>query len=107
MDAAKAEALAGASFPIDGLAFDESGVTYQGVPFSQASSAEQIRVSLAMAMSLNPKLRVIRILDGSLLDADNLALITEAAVTADYQVWIERVSDPSETAVVIEDGEVA
>ena len=77
------------------------------MPFSQASSAEQIRVSLAMAMSLNPKLRVIRILDGSLLDADNLALITEAAVAADYQVWIERVSDPSETAVVIEDGEVA
>ena len=107
VDAAKAEALAGASFPIDGLAFDESGVTYQGMPFSQASSAEQIRVSLAMAMSLNPKLRVIRILDGSLLDADNLALITEAAVAADYQVWIERVSDPSETAVVIEDGEVA
>ena len=107
VDQAKAEALAGASFPIDGLAFDESGVTYQGVPFSQASSAEQIRVSLAMAMSLNPKLRVIRILDGSLLDADNLALITEAAVAADYQVWIERVSDPSETAVVIEDGEVA
>ena len=107
VDQAKAEALAGATFPIDGLAFDESGVTYQGVPFSQASSAEQIRVSLAMAMSLNPKLRVIRILDGSLLDADNLALITEAAVTADYQVWIERVSDPSETAVVIEDGEVA
>ena len=107
VDAAKAEALAGATFPIDGLAFDESGVTYQGVPFSQASSAEQIRVSLAMAMSLNPKLRVIRILDGSLLDADNLALIAEAAVAADYQVWIERVSDPSETAVVIEDGEVA
>ena len=107
VDQAKADALAGATFPIDGLAFDESGVTYQGVPFSQASSAEQIRVSLAMAMSLNPKLRVIRILDGSLLDADNLALITEAAVAADYQVWIERVSDPSETAVVIEDGEVA
>ena len=107
VDQAKADALAGASFPIEGLAFDESGVTYQGVPFSQASSAEQIRVSLAMAMSLNPKLRVIRILDGSLLDADNLALITEAAVAADYQVWIERVSDPSETAVVIEDGEVA
>ena len=72
-----------------------------------AEVKEQIRVSLAMAMSLNPKLRVIRILDGSLLDADNLALITEAAVAAYYQVWIERVSDPSETAVVIEDGEVA
>lgn len=107
IDQAKSNALATATFPVDGLGFDDTGVTFQGVPFSQASSAEQIRVSLAMAMSLNPRLRVIRILDGSLLDADNLALIEQMAAEQDYQVWIERVSDPSETAVVIEDGEVA
>lgn len=106
IDQAKSNALATATFPVDGLGFDDTGVTFQGVPFSQASSAEQIRVSLAMAMSLNPRLRVIRILDGSLLDADNLALIEQMAAEQDYQVWIERVSDPSETAVVIEDGEV-
>ena len=106
IDTTKAAALAGAKFPVDGLGFDDDGVTFEGIPFSQASSAEQIRVSLAMAMSLNPKLRVIRILDGSLLDADNLALIGEMATAQDYQVWIERVSDMSETAVVIEDGAV-
>jgi len=106
IDKAKAAALAGAKFPVDGLGFDDDGVTFEGIPFSQASSAEQIRVSLAMAMSLNPKLRVIRILDGSLLDADNLALIGEMATAQDYQVWIERVSDTSATAVVIEDGAV-
>lgn len=106
IDATKAKALAAAKFPVAGLGFDESGVTYHGIPFSQASSAEQIRVSLAMAMSLNPKLRVIRILDGSLLDADNLALIAEMAAAQDFQVWIERVSDTSGTAVVIEDGAV-
>ena len=106
IDKAKAAALAKAKFPVDGLGFDEDGVTFEGIPFSQASSAEQIRVSLAMAMSLNPKLRVIRILDGSLLDADNLALIGEMATAQDYQVWIERVSDTSATAVVIEDGAV-
>ena len=104
IDATKAAALAAATFPVAGLGFDDSGVTYQGVPFSQASSAEQIRVSLAMAMSLNPKLRVIRILDGSLLDADNLALIGEMATAQDYQVWIERVGDASSVGVVIEDG---
>lgn len=107
LDARKAEALARAKFPVDGLGFDEAGVTYRGVPFSQSSSAEQIRVSLAMAMSLNPKLRVIRILDGSLLDADNLALITEMAAAGDYQVWVERVADGSGVGVVIEDGEVS
>ena len=107
IDQAKADALAGATFPVDGLGFDDNGVTYRGVPFSQASSAEQIRVSLAMAMSLNPKLRVIRILDGSLLDADNMALIAGMAAAGDYQVWIERVSDDSGVGVVIEDGQVA
>jgi hypothetical protein len=107
IDATKAAALAGAKFPVDGLGFDDGGVTYRGIPFSQASSAEQIRVSLAMAMSLNPKLRVIRILDGSLLDPDNLALIGEMASDQDYQVWIERVGDASSVGVVIEDGAVA
>jgi hypothetical protein len=107
LDKTKAKALAKATFPVDGLGFDEVGVTYQGVPFSQASSAEQIRVSLAMAMSLNPKLRVIRILDGSLLDADNLALITEMASAQDYQIWLEKVADGSGVGVVIEDGSVA
>ena len=106
LDQRKADALAAAKFPVDGLGFTDDGVTYQGIPFSQASSAEQIRVSLAMAMALNPKLRVIRILDGSLLDADNLALIEEMARANDYQIWIERVGDADGVGVVIEDGEV-
>jgi hypothetical protein len=107
LDKSKADALAKATFPVDGLGFDDNGVTYNGVPFSQASAAEQIRVSLAMAMSLNPRLRVIRILDGSLLDAENLALITSMAADKDYQIWIERVADGSGIGVVIEDGAVA
>ena len=81
-------------------------MTYQGVPFSQASSAEQIRVSLGMAMALNPSLRVVRILDGSLLDADALAAIRDMAIAADFQVWIERVGDADAGAVIIEDGQV-
>lgn len=106
LDETKANALAAATFPVPGLAFDETGVIYQGVPFSQASSAEQIRVSLAMAMAMNPELRVVRILDGSLLDGDNLAMIEEMAREQDYQVWIERVGNADEGAIVIEDGEV-
>lgn len=107
LDKTKADALAAATFPVDGLGFDDSGVTLHGVPFAQASSAEQIRVSLAMAMALNPRLRVVRILDGSLLDAESMAAIYAMAAERDYQVWIERVEDSSESAVVIEDGAVA
>lgn len=106
LDEQKAQTLASATFPVPGLGFDEHGVTFQGVPFSQASSAEQIRVSLAMAMALNPKLRVLRIKDGSLLDEDTLAAIREQVAGNDFQLWLERVGDADEGAVIIEDGAV-
>lgn len=106
IDRLKAQALADAAMPVEGLGFSDEGVTFRGIPFQQASSAEQIRVSLAMAMALNPTLRVIRILDGSLLDADSMAEIAAMAKGADYQVWVERVSDETPGAVVIEDGSV-
>ena len=107
IDAQKAAGLAAAKFPIAELGFDDSGVTYRGVPFKQASSAEQLRVSLAMAIALNPKLRVIRIADGSLLDSDNLALVESIARENDFQVWIEMVGDGNGRGIIIEDGQVA
>lgn len=106
LDEKKAAALSVAKFPVDGLGFDADGVTFNGVPFSQASSAEQIRVSLAMAIAANPKLRVVRIMDGSLLDEENLRLVAEVAADNDMQVWIERVGAGDGIGVVIEDGEV-
>lgn len=107
IDKRKADGLAAASFPVEGLGFDEAGVTYQSVPFKQASGAEQLRVSLAMAIALNPGLRVIRIADGSLLDSTNLQLIEEMAVSNDYQVWIEMVDETGDFGITIEDGAVA
>ena len=107
LDKVKADALAAAQFPVDGLGFDEGGVTYQGVPFAQASSAEQIRVSVAMAMAMNPKLRVLRIKDGSLLDGDAMEALREQVAANDFQLWIERVGNADEGAVIIDDGEVA
>ncbi len=107
LDERKKQALRAARFPVEGLGFDDTGVTYRGVPFSQASSAEQIRVSLAMAMALNPKLRVLRIKDGSLLDEDTLAAIREQVKEQDFQLWIEVVTTSTEGgAVIIDDGQV-
>ncbi|GAA0187954.1 AAA family ATPase [Glutamicibacter creatinolyticus] len=103
----KAEGLAAAKFPVDGLGFTEDGVTYQGQPFKQASSAEQIRVSMAMAIALNPALRIIRISDGSLLDSDSLALVEKTAREHNFQIWIEMVEGDHENAFTIIEGEVA
>lgn len=100
------EAIANAAMPVEGLSFGEGEVLYNGLPFDQASSAEQLRVSVAIAMAANPKLRVLRIKDGSLLDENGLSMVGEMAEAADYQVWIEQVDTSGKVGIVMEDGAV-
>jgi predicted RNase H-like nuclease (RuvC/YqgF family) len=102
----KQSLILNAKMPIDNLGVDDDGVTYNNIPFSQLSSAEQLKVSLSIAMAMNPKLRVIRITDGSLLDSTNMEIIRQMANENDFQVWIERVDDTGKIGIYIEDGEI-
>lgn len=102
----KQKALEAAQFPVAGLSFDEGTVLFNDIPFDQASNAEQIRVSTAIAMASNPKIRVIRIKDGSLLDDQSMEALRSMAKEHDFQVWIEIVNSDDPVAVVIEDGEI-
>lgn len=102
----KADKLAAAKLPVDGLGITEDGVTLNGIPLEQASSAEQLRLSVAIGLAQNPKLNVLLIRDGSLLDDRSLRMLAEMAAEADAQVWLERVGDGKECSVVIEDGAV-
>jgi hypothetical protein len=104
-DAAKLEAIEKAKLPIESLTFGDGVVLLSGLPFDQASDAEQLKASCALAMAGNPQLRVIRVRDGSLLDEESLALLAEMAKERDYQVWIERVGS-GEVGFVLEDGHV-
>ena len=106
LDTAKNDAIKKATFPVEGLGFDDNGVTYNGVPFSQSGSAVRLRVSIGMAMAMNPKLRVIRICDGSLLDSKNMAIIEEMAKEHDFQCFVEKVDETGKIGIVIEDGSV-
>lgn len=107
IDAEKAEALNRAQLPVDGLGFDEDGVTFQGHPLGDCCTAEKLRVSAAIGMRTNPELRILFIRDGSLLDDANLAMLDQLAQDDDYQVWVERVGDDGKPAIIMEDGEVA
>lgn len=107
IDANKAAMLADAKMPIEGLAVDGDVVTFNGIPLSQASSAEKIRISLAISAALNPKLRVVMIRDGSLLDDESLAEVAAWAEANGMQVLCERVANGDEAVgIVIEDGQV-
>lgn len=108
LDSYQQQQLASATLPIDGLTLVEDQVYYQDVPFSQASQAEQWQVSTAIAMALNPTLRVMRIENAAVLDAAHLAWLEQVAVDQDFQLWVELVSDNAKgVGIYIEDGQVA
>ncbi len=102
--AEKTAAIAAAKMPVEGLTFADGGVLWQGVPLAQASTAEQIRVSLAVGMAMNPGLRVILIRQGSLLDDISREIVRQWAEENDYQVWMERVDTSGKIGIVMEDG---
>jgi hypothetical protein len=103
----KRKRIAEAKFPVDGLSLSDTTkeVLFNGIPFDQASTAEQLKVSVAMGLAMNPRLRVLLIRQGNDLDSDNLKLLGEMAEKADAQVWCERVETGGAT-VIIEDGHI-
>ena len=108
MDAEQAKKIAEAKMPVDGLGFVEEDITFKGLPFDQAGNAERLRVSTAVGLALNPKLKVLQIEDASLIGKGEMAIIAEMAKAADAQIWIEKVVDDASQAVgiVISDGMV-
>jgi hypothetical protein len=107
VDEVKANATANANYPIKGLAATDDGVTFEGVPFEQASQGQRLRASTAIGLAMNPKLNVLRVRDGSRLDKDGLRIMAEMADEYDAQIWLERVSDDGKgCSIVICDGEI-
>lgn len=102
----KEDEIKKADFPVDGLSFGSDGILFNNIPFDQCSSAEQLRVSVAMGLAKNPELKLLVIKDGSLLDEDSLNIVESMAKDADATVIIERVGEGSECSVIIEDGEI-
>ena len=100
------EAIAAADLGIDGLTVKDGRVMLGDHPFDQASDAERLRASCAIAMRGDAKLRVLRVRDGSLLDEDSLRLLNEMAEAEDWQCWVERVDTSGKVGIVIEDGQV-
>lgn len=106
VDDEKKSIISSAAFPVAGLGFDaDGGVTFNGIPFSQASAAEKLRVSTAIALAGEQPIKLLLIRDGSLLDSENLALLNTMADESNALVLIERVDETGKVGVYIEDGE--
>lgn len=107
-DRLKQEMVASVKFPVAGLGFSDDGVTLNGLPFAQASHAEQLTVSVAIGLALNSKLRILLVRNGESLDSDSMKLLAELAEKHDAQLWVERMTESKDGAsVMIEDGHIA
>jgi hypothetical protein len=105
-DKNKQDKLAAAEYPIEGLAFCDDGILFNGIPFAQCSESQRIMVSAAIGAALNPKLRVMFIRDGSLLDKKRMEALGELAREKDIQCWVEVVDESGEVGICIEDGAI-
>lgn len=107
IDRSKSEAIQNADLGVDGLGFDETGITLHGLPFDQASSAQQIDAAVKLSMKANPKLKIILIKHGSLVGRRAFEQLREIAEKNDFQIWMETVESSRPGAIVIEEGSVA
>lgn len=99
--------ISAAEMPIAGMSIGPEGLLLNGIPLKQISSADQIKVSVYLAMRFNPKLKVIRIMNGSLLDQASKKVIIELARKYGYQIWIETVADAPGLGFYMVEGEVS
>jgi len=108
VDQRKRAGLAEAVFPVPGLSVDDTGITFNGVPFSQVNTAARKQVAFAIATAGDPKLKLVIVKDGDLLDADSLDAIRALADDRDYTVLVERDRDESrQIGFTIVDGVLA
>lgn len=106
----RAEQVANADWPIEGMELQEDGLIWNGLPFEQASTSQRIMASVAVGMRLNPELRLLVCEHGSDLDVDTLSALDSILQQNDFQLICEVVTrskeDEDRCAVVIADGEI-
>ena len=107
IDALKTKIISEAGMPVDGLGFNESGVTFGDVPLSQCSDGQKRLISARIGMAMNPDLRVLWVNDASLLDSDSINDLKAMSDEKGYQLWLEQVSDDEKVGVHIEAKEVS
>ena len=104
----RAELVAAAKFPIDGLSFGEDGLTLTNVPFvvGKVSDSQIMEVAAKLVIASNPTVNIFRIGRGESLGAKRLQSIVNLAKETGFQGFIEQVERGQETISIEEYREV-
>lgn len=104
----RAELVAAAKFPIDGLSFGEDGLTLNDVPFvvGKVSDSQIMEVAAKLVIASNPTVNIFRIGRGESLGAKRLQSIVNLAKENGFQGFIEQVERGQETITIEEYREI-
>ena len=105
LDRLRVQRLAEAEFPVPGLSFSEAGVLYNGLPFDRLNQcmSDILKVGTAIAVSLKPNLKIVRIKDGSLLGKTKKEELLTMLSKLGFQAFLETVTEGPLAAAVIEE----
>src|SRR5690606_38291441 len=101
---AKRAAVAKAHLPVDELGFADDHITLNGFPLEEASTAELCDACTAIAMALNPTLKIIVIRNGNDLDHDMRARIALRRSGEVHRVFMACTEEGSSERMTLETG---
>jgi recombinational DNA repair ATPase RecF len=89
----KEKLILSSSLPIEGLSFNEDGLTLNNIPFKEGeiSTSQEMEVAAKLIIAKNPTTKVFKIAQGESLGAKRLDAIVDFALKNGYQGFIENV----------------
>lgn len=102
------ETFSKVSSSVEGFRIENETIFVGEIPFEQLSQAERLELSVKIAISLSPELRVMRITDGNSLDKEAFERLQAIIEGSDFQLWIELVHEEDVTGITyrFHDGEI-
>lgn len=99
--------IAAAGIPVPGLTFESETCTpmLNGYPLELASGGERIRMAVAVALAVDPELRVCLVDEANDLDLEALEELDRLAQEHGFQVFACRIGLEGAGEIVVEDGE--
>lgn len=104
---AKADILAGAELPLEGLSVEDGELTYHGKKWDGMSGSDQLKVATAIVRALNPECGFVLLDKLEQMDMQTLQTFGKWLESQNLQAIATRVSTGSECTIIIEDGHVA
>ena len=97
--------------PVEGMGFDENGITINKIPLTDCSAAEQRELTMGIYFNTAPQgkdaIKIVLIEDGSLFDPKSLEHIKRMCDDRGFQLIIEIVgTSEGENQIIIEEGRI-